>query len=61
MGGIGVLCPQIATRSIGLTCLITSAAAAAPLRSLAVSPWSAQVVHWLVALGRGRWDAGWGS
>ncbi|MCP4536446.1 MAG: hypothetical protein GY832_04800 [Chloroflexi bacterium] len=52
--------PQIATGTIGLTCPIASAADAVPLRSLAVSPWFAQVVRWLVSLGRGRWDAGWG-
>ncbi|MCP4536498.1 MAG: hypothetical protein GY832_05070 [Chloroflexi bacterium] len=42
-----------------MTCPITSAAAL-PVRSLAVFPWFAQVVHCFVPLGQGRWDAGWG-
>ncbi|MCP4538816.1 MAG: hypothetical protein GY832_16910 [Chloroflexi bacterium] len=50
--------PQIAAEVICLTYPITSTADAAPIRSLAVSPWSGQVVRWLVSLGQGRWNAG---
>ncbi len=53
-------CPQIATRPSDLTCLIAPAADAASVRSLVVSSWSTQVVRWLVPLGQGRWNAGWG-
>ncbi|MCP4541128.1 MAG: hypothetical protein GY832_28680 [Chloroflexi bacterium] len=52
------MCPQIATESIVL--LIASDDGVVKIRSLVVSPWSAQVVHWLIPLGRGRWNAGWG-
>ncbi|MCP4536710.1 MAG: hypothetical protein GY832_06145 [Chloroflexi bacterium] len=52
------MCPQIATGAIDLTCSIT--ADAASVRSLAVSPWSGQVVRCFVSLGRGRWSVGWG-
>ncbi|MCP4538826.1 MAG: hypothetical protein GY832_16960 [Chloroflexi bacterium] len=41
--------PQINTRSIGLTYPITSAPDATPVRSLAVSPWSAQAAQCLVS------------
>ncbi|MCP4544738.1 MAG: hypothetical protein GY832_47165 [Chloroflexi bacterium] len=50
--------PQITTESIGLTRLIAFAAAVIPIRSLVVSPGFVQVVHWLVSLGWGRWNAG---
>ncbi|MCP4543219.1 MAG: hypothetical protein GY832_39400 [Chloroflexi bacterium] len=52
--------PQIATGTTGLTCLLPPPPTQPQTRSLAVSPWSVQGVHWLVSLGRGRWSAGWG-
>ncbi|MCP4536736.1 MAG: hypothetical protein GY832_06280 [Chloroflexi bacterium] len=55
-------CPQITTGAIGLTYPIASAADdATPVRSLAVSPWSAQVVRWFVSLGPGAMECGVGS
>ncbi|MCP4543066.1 MAG: hypothetical protein GY832_38620 [Chloroflexi bacterium] len=44
-----MFCPQIAAKSIGPAYPITTATDAPPVRSLAVSPWSAQVVCWLVS------------
>ncbi|MCP4536501.1 MAG: hypothetical protein GY832_05085, partial [Chloroflexi bacterium] len=58
--GIAVCVPTDCHRVHRPDLLITSASDAAPVRSLAVSPWSGQWVHWLVSLGRGRWNAGWG-